>query len=68
MNEMIQRVIQQGFISQKEKNLVTQTLSARKAHLTDSIRKLKMELLEEEQTLDAVRDCLVQIGDLRVEG
>ena len=68
MNEMIQRVIQQGFISQKEKNLVTQTLSARKAHLTDSIRKLKMELLEEEQTLGDVGDCLVQLGDLRVEG
>lgn len=68
MEDMIQRVIQQGFISQKEKNLVTQTLSARKAHLTDSIRKLKMELLEEEQTLGDVRDALVQLGDLRVEG
>lgn len=68
MNEMIQRVIQQGFISLKEKNLVTQTLNARKAHLTDSIRKLKMELLEEEQALGDVRDSLVEIGDLQVEG
>ena len=68
MNGMIQRVIQQGFISRKEKNLVTQTLNARKAHLTDSIRKLKMELLEEEQALGDVRDSLVVVGDLRVEG
>ena len=68
MNEMIQRVIQQGVISRKEKNLVTQTLNAKRAHLTDSIRKLKMELLEEEQTLGDVRDCLVTVGDLRVEG
>lgn len=68
MNEMIQRVIQQGVISRKEKNLVTQTLNAKRAHLTDSIRKLKMELLEEEQALGDVRDCLVAVGDLRVEG
>lgn len=68
MNEMTQRVTQQGYCTQKEKNLVTQTLNAKKAHLTDSIRKLKMELLEEEQALDDVRDSLVAVGDLRVEG
>lgn len=68
MNEMIQRVIQQGYLTDKEKSIINQTLNARKAHLTDSIRKLTMELLEEEQALGDVRDCLVAVGDLRVEG
>ena len=68
MNGMIQRVIQQGYLTDKEKAIITQTLSAKRAHLTDSIRKLKMELLEEEQALGDVRDCLVTVGDLRVEG
>lgn len=67
MNEIIQRVIQQGYLTDKEKSIITQTLNAKRAHLTDSIRKLKMELLEEEQALGDVRDCLVAVGDLRVE-
>lgn len=68
MNEMIQRVLEQGYITQKEKNLITQTLNAKRAHLTDSIRKLTMELLEEEQTLGDVRDCLMAVNDLKIEG
>lgn len=68
MNELIQRTLGQGYLTEKEKLIITQTLAAKKAHLTDSVRQLTMELLEDKQALDDVMDVLVQVGDLEVRG
>lgn len=48
-------------MTQHKDTQLIQQLSAKRAHLTDSIRQLKIELREEEQELADINDKLLEL-------